>query len=151
MRGQHLPLSQHTDAEYFETLLQSVNMKWCSSGMASCSEAPVREVKVGTCCSLTCHKWHPVNEHIRGSSRAFLVGYKMPRTLIPFTGWISRFCGKLGPQRGCSVQESTWMPLVQCWLLPALTSQNESTRKNNPPLPSFPCCPIDFIAVHCYP
>lgn len=27
MRGQHLPLSQHTDAECLETSLQSVNVK----------------------------------------------------------------------------------------------------------------------------
>lgn len=59
MKGQHLPLSQHTDSGYFETSVWSVNVKWCASGMASCSEAPIREVKVGTCCSLTCHKWHP--------------------------------------------------------------------------------------------
>lgn len=32
----HLPLSQ-THAKYFETLLQSVYVKLCASGMASCS------------------------------------------------------------------------------------------------------------------
>lgn len=140
VRGQHLPLSQHTRAEYFETSLWSVNVKWCVSGMALCSEAPVREVKVNNCCSLTCHEWYLVNGHISRYSGAFPAGYKMSSALIPFTARIGWFCGKVWPQRGCSVQESAWMPLAQCWLLPAPTSQNKSTRKTNPPLPSFPYC-----------
>jgi len=124
-------------------MTESENVKRCIPGVSWCLRSLARDMKVGTCCSLTYCRCLPESRHIRGSPGAFTASCKLGSILILFTGRIGWFCGKLRPQGVHSVQESAWMPVL---VAPSshISKQNQKKTPSPPLFPGFHTEPPSF-------